>query len=88
MARVPLRTVAKRHGISKATPHSLRHTNATLLIAAGTDLRTIHKRLGHAQTSTTSNIYAHAIRSADEAATETIENILDPVKPLVRIEKQ
>jgi integrase len=58
--------------------HSLRHTNASLMIAAGTDIRTVSKRLGHAQTSTTANIYAHSIRSADEAAAETIENILDP----------
>jgi integrase len=69
----------QRNGLKKATPHSLRHTNATLMIAAGTDLRTVSKRLGHVQTSTTSNIYAHAIRSADEAASETLENILDPV---------
>lgn len=68
------------HNLSKATPHSLRHTNATLMIAAGTDLRTVSKRLGHAQTSTTSNIYAHAIRSADEAAAEAIEDIFEPTK--------
>jgi integrase len=77
----------KRYNLCKVTPHSLRHTNATLMIAGGTDLRTISKRLGHAQTSTTSNIYAHAIMSADEAATETLENILDPIKPLIQPRK-
>jgi hypothetical protein len=30
----------------------------------------------HAQTSTTANIYSHAIRTADEKAADTLENIL------------
>ncbi len=53
--------------------HSLRHTNATLLIANGTNLQTVSKRLGHSTSSTTANIYAHAIQSADAAAAEAVE---------------
>ena len=60
------------------TIHSLRHTNATLQIAGGVPLTTVAKRLGHADTVTTSKIYAHAIKSADEAAAETLENLLAP----------
>jgi len=60
------------------TLHSLRHTNATLLIASGTDIRTISNRLGHAKTSTTVNIYAHAIQSADVKAAEVIGDMLNP----------
>ena len=60
--------------------HSLRHTNATLQIAGGVPITTVSKRLGHADTTTTGKIYAHAIRSADEAAAETLENILTPTK--------
>jgi integrase len=60
------------------TIHSLRHTNATLQIAGGVPLTTVAKRLGHADTVTTSKIYAHAIKSADEAAAETRENLLTP----------
>ncbi len=33
--------------------HSLRHTNATLMIAAGINLQTVSKRLGHANVNTT-----------------------------------
>lgn len=62
------------------TIHSLRHTNATLQIAGGVPLTTVAKRLGHADTVTTSKIYAHAIKSADEAAAETLENLLTPTK--------
>ena len=58
------------------TIHSLRHTNITLLLAAGVPLRTVSYRAGHAQTSTTANIYSHAIRTADEMASDVLENIL------------
>jgi integrase len=63
--------------------HSLRHTNATLMIAGGEDIRTVSKRLGHAQVTTTVNTYTHAIQSADAKAAETLENILDPLKKRV-----
>ena len=55
------------------SPHSLRHTNASLLIASGANLRTVAARLGHAQTSTTANIYSHAIKTADAMASDALE---------------
>ncbi|MBS7223982.1 MAG: tyrosine-type recombinase/integrase [Clostridiaceae bacterium] len=68
---------AKRADLPKGVSiHSLRHTNATLLIAAGTNIRTVSARLGHAQTSTTTDIYAHAIQSADAAAAQAIGSIV------------
>lgn len=60
------------------TLHSLRHTNATLQIAGGVPITTVAKRLGHSNSTTTGKIYAHAIKSADEAAAETLENLLTP----------
>lgn len=70
----------KRHNLPPIHLHSLRHTNATLLIASGTDLRTVSKRLGHSNMTTTGNIYTHAIKSADERAAETLSDILHPLK--------
>jgi integrase len=64
--------------LPKITIHSLRHTNITLLLAAGVPLRTVSYRAGHAQTSTTSNLYAHAIRTSDEIAADTLDDILTP----------
>lgn len=52
----------KRTDLLQIHIHSLRHTNATLMIAGGKDILTVSKRLGDAQTSTTTNIYPHAIR--------------------------
>lgn len=58
------------------TIHSLRHTNASLLIAAGVNVRTVSARLGHAHTSTTMDIYSHAIQSADVAASKAIGSVV------------
>lgn len=65
-----------RTDLPQISIHSLRHTNITLLLAAGIPLRTVSYRAGHAQTSTTSNIYSHAIRTADEKAAEVLESML------------
>lgn len=56
--------------------HGLRHTSATMLISQNVDVRTVSGRLGHAQTSTTMNIYAHSLKKMDELAAETLENLL------------
>jgi len=56
--------------------HGLRHTSATLLIASKQDVRTVSSRLGHAQASTTMNIYAHALQNADRNAATALEDML------------
>lgn len=58
------------------TLHGLRHTSATLAILNNIDVRTVSGRLGHAQTSTTTNIYSHFIESADRAAADALGNII------------
>lgn len=65
----------KKYELRKVTLHSLRHTNATLMIAEGVDVCTVSNRLGHANTSTTLNIYAHALKSRDAEAAEKLDNI-------------
>lgn len=70
----------KRHDLPECTVHSLRHTNATLLIASGTDIKTVSKRLGHANVTTTGNIYTHAIKTADEMAADTLQDLFTPSK--------
>ena len=56
--------------------HGLRHTSATLLIASQQDIKTVSTRLGHAQTSTTMNIYAHALQESDRKASDVLERLL------------
>lgn len=70
----------KKNHLPYVTLHSLRHTNATLLIAAGVNVKTVSAHLGHSTISTTGNIYAHAIQSAEAAAAEALESKLPTIK--------
>lgn len=70
----------EKNGLEHLNPHALRHTFATLQIAAGVDLRTLQARTGHAQASTLMNIYSHAIRNAEEAATDALDDMLTPAQ--------
>lgn len=63
-----------RSGLPHVTVHSLRHTYASLLISDGVPLTVVSHQLGHSQTSTTANIYAHVIAAAEAKAQETIDN--------------
>lgn len=75
-ANIPLhrlKSILKKNGLREVSLHSLRHTNATLLIQQGISIRAVSGRLGHSQTSTTMNIYAHQIQSADAAAADALD---------------
>ena len=56
--------------------HSLRHTCATLNISNGVAVTTVAGQLGHADASTTTKIYAHAIKSAQAAAADMMDDLL------------
>jgi integrase len=48
------------------TPHKLRHTFASILIALGRDPRYVMEQLGHTDPKFTLRIYAHVMRFSDE----------------------
>jgi integrase len=60
------RATCKRAGVQGFTLHDLRHFYASGLIAAGCDVVTVQRALGHAQASTTLNVYAHLWPSAED----------------------
>jgi integrase len=63
--------------IDEVNFHGLRHTSASLLIAEGTDVVTVSKRLGHSKTSTTTDIYAHSLKKTDIEASNKLENLFN-----------
>jgi integrase len=65
-------------GLAHVRLHDLRHFQATELIAAGVDVRTVAGRLGHADPSTTLRVYAAFMEPADQGAARVIEALLDP----------
>jgi len=48
------------------TPHSFRHTHASLLIEANANMKVISHRLGHATVATTDEIYGHLTRGLEK----------------------
>lgn len=63
-------------GYSGLVPHALRHTQATLLIGEGADVKTVQARLGHASPSTTLSIYSHAIEANDRKAADAFGELI------------
>lgn len=51
-----LRKILEQAGLTKVTLHSLRHTNISLQLMAGIDIKTVAGRVGHSQISTTVDI--------------------------------
>ena len=56
--------------------YDLRHSCATLLLAAGENPKVVSERLGHARIVLTLDIYSHVLPSMQQAATEKLERIL------------
>lgn len=70
------RSFATRCGLPHINPHAFRHTVASVLLGNGTDVVTVSKQLGHANTSTTENFYAHIIEENKAKATACIADVL------------
>jgi integrase len=66
----------ERHNLQPLPFHGLRHTAATLLIGKGVLDITVSALLGHSNTSTTKNIYAKSLKSAERAAADMMEMII------------
>lgn len=65
-----LKRLAKKAGVPGIRLHDLRHTHATLGLAAGVPVKVMSERLGHASVQITLDLYTHVIpgMGADAAA--------------------
>ena len=61
-----LKRFSKKYNLPHINAHAFRHTMASMLYYNGVDTVSISNRLGHAQPSTTANIYAHVIENSDK----------------------
>jgi integrase len=62
--------------IEGVTPHCLQHTHASHLIAAGIDILTVSRRLGHGSAALTLKVYGHLVEGADERAADSAETLI------------
>ncbi|MET3934995.1 tyrosine-type recombinase/integrase [Arthrobacter sp. OAP107] len=71
---VPAVKAARARGLTKEPRiHDLRHTHASWLIQDGVSLFTVSRRLGHASTRTTEQVYGHLMPQALQDAADAVE---------------
>ena len=66
------RARVKKSGLPPIHLHDLRHTHATLALAAGVHPKVVSDRLGHATVAITLDIYSHAVPALSEEAAATV----------------
>jgi len=72
-----LKKILQKANLTDVTLHSLRHTNISLQIMAGIDEKTVAGRVGHSQTSTTTDIYSHFMHTSDVKASNVLDKIFE-----------
>jgi integrase len=72
------RRLAIETGLEGVRLHDLRHYVATQLLTSGVDVRTVAGRLGHANPSTTLDVYAAFVPQADRDAAEVMAQLICP----------
>jgi integrase len=71
-----MRQLCQRARVPRRPPRFLRRAHAALLTAAGADPKSLQKRMGHSQISTTLDIYAYAITEMDKKLAELVDRAL------------
>ena len=71
-----LRRFLEKNDMSKITIHGLRHTNASLMINNGIDIKAVSAHLGHCNISITGDIYGHIFDEYEVRIAEVVEGEL------------
>jgi integrase len=73
--------IAREAGLPVMPLHSLRHTSATLALAAGIHPSVVQHRLGHSTVSLTLDVYTHAVQSVEADAAAKPGALIHPSSP-------
>lgn len=60
-------------------PHALRHSHASLLIAAGESVKVVSECLGHTNAAMTLNVYSHLSPESEERTRVAVDRALRAV---------
>ncbi|HBE8785673.1 TPA: site-specific integrase [Clostridioides difficile] len=66
----------KKNNLKNIRMHDLRHTNASLLLLGGTNMKVVSERLGHTDIQITMNRYSHVLEEMDKKASDNLSKIL------------
>ncbi|PPV28363.1 integrase, partial [Clostridioides difficile] len=66
----------KRNNLRNIRVHDLRHTNASLLLLGGTNMKVVSERLGHTDIKITMNRYSHVLEEMDKEASDNLSKLL------------
>lgn len=66
----------KRHDLPHLNPHAFRHTMTSLLLFSGVDSISVSHRLGHSSVATTTSIYGHLMKQAEDRISGKMEELL------------
>jgi integrase len=76
LLRTGFRPALERAGIRRIRFHDLRHSFASNLLAAGWDVVTVSRLLGHANPQVTLTIYAHALPRSRHGAADALAKLM------------
>ena len=71
-----LNDFSEKYDLPHINPHAFRHTMASVLCFSRVDPVSISRRLGHSRVSTTTDIYSHMLKEADEVSAEQLADVM------------
>jgi len=76
LSKRPFHRILQAAGLPQIRMYDLRHTAATLLLAAGENPKVVSERLGHASITLTLDTYSHVLPDMQQAAADKLERML------------